>query len=151
MPQSLAQLFVHLVFSTKHRRMWLSDLELRNKMHSYLGGICRGLHCPAEQIGGVSDHVHVLCRLARDVCVADLLRELKKNSTSWFKTCDGAARNFRWQSGYGAFSVGLSDVSTVARYIAEQEHHHRQLSFQDEFRHLCQINGITIDERYAWD
>ncbi len=83
MPQSLAQIYVHLIFSTKDRRPLLDDRARRDEMHRYLSGTSNGLECPALKVGGVADHVHILCRLGRSVTVADLVRELKRASSRW--------------------------------------------------------------------
>ena len=110
MPQSLAQVYLHLVFSTKDRRPFLQDTDLRNEMHNYLGGICNGLACPILRVGGVADHVHLLCRLGRSIAIADLIKELKRESSKWIKTKSPSLANFHWQNGYGAFSIGPGHV-----------------------------------------
>src|SRR5262245_32728243 len=86
MPQSLAQIYLHLVFSTKNRQPFLQDAVLRDEMHNYLGGICNNVDCPSLRVGGVADHVHVLCRFGRVITVADLVQELKRESSKWVKT-----------------------------------------------------------------
>src|SRR5262245_15908422 len=104
MPQSLAQIYLHVVFSTKHRTPFLQDKSLREELHTYLGGICRDLESPAVSVGGVEDHVHILCRLSRTRTVADLVRELKRLSSKWVKQKRPDLADFHWQDGYGAFS-----------------------------------------------
>ena len=103
MPQSLAQIYLHLVFSTKDRRPFLQNTELRNEMQHYLGGICNGLDCPILRVGGVADHVHLLCRLGRSITIADLIKELKRESSKWIKTKSPSLADFHWQNGYGVF------------------------------------------------
>jgi hypothetical protein len=83
--------------------------------------------------------------------VADLLRELKRDSSKWIKERAPALSEFHWQAGYGAFSISPSHVDLLKAYIAKQEEHHRRESFQDEFRRLCRKYGVEIDERYVWD
>lgn len=151
MPQSLAQVYLHIIFSTKDRRPFLTDLETRTKTHAYLAGIFQGLDSPALIVGGVEDHVHALCRFGRTVTIADMIRDLKRDSSSWLKANWPALKDFHWQSGYGAFSVSPSHVPALTKYIADQAEHHRQVSFQDEFRRLCRKYGVEIDERYVWD
>jgi putative transposase len=151
MPQSLAQIYLHLVFSTKERRPYLQDLSLRDESHHYLGGICNQLDCPVIRVGGASDHVHVLSRLSRTVTVAGLVRELKLASAKWFKSRTEQAGPFQWQSGYGAFSVSPGHVEALVAYIENQERHHRTESFQDEFRRLLLKYDTPWDERYVWD
>lgn len=151
MPQSLAQIYLHIVFSTKERKTFLKDKALRIGLHKYLFGICENLKCPSLQIGGVEDHVHILCRFGRSIEVEELLRDLKRDSSVWIKQQPGAPSDFYWQSGYGAFSVSPSHIDPLIQYIANQEEHHHQESFQDEFRRLCKLYGVEIDERYVWD
>jgi putative transposase len=151
MPQSLAQIYVHIVFSTKERRNFLQDRSMRDECHKYLGGTCNNLGCPVLCVGGVADHVHILCRLGRTMSVADLVKELKRDSSQWLKTKAPDLANFYWQSGYGAFSVSPGHVEALRIYIANQEEHHRTESFQDEFRRLLTKYGIEWDERYVWD
>lgn len=150
MPQSLVQIYVHLVFATKDRKPFLRDKQFRERCHAYLAGACKGQACPSLQVGGVEDHVHLLVRLGKTVDVATLIRELKRESSKWAKA-ESNLGDFHWQSGYGAFSISPSHVETVIKYIRNQEEHHRTESFQDEFRRLCQKYDIEIDERYVWD
>ncbi len=120
-------------------------------MHNYLGGACNNLQCPVLRVGGVADHVHVLCRLGRTISVADLVKELKRESSKWVKTKAPSLADFHWQNGYGAFSISPGHVEPVRVYIAKQEEHHRIVTFQDEYRNLLRKYGLEWDERYVWD
>jgi REP element-mobilizing transposase RayT len=151
MPQSLAQIYVHLIFSTKEREPLLLDGAFRRQTHTYLAGICKQQDSPAVVIGGVADHLHILCRLGRTIDIATLVREIKRDSSKWIKESDHRLGAFHWQTGYGAFSVSPSHVDALIGYIEAQEEHHRAVSFQDEFRRICQKYGVAIDERYVWD
>jgi REP element-mobilizing transposase RayT len=151
MPQSLAQIYLHIVFSTKDRQTFFKDLDIRNDMHAYLGGTCGNLDCPALIVGGVADHVHILCRFGRTISVADLIRELKRESSKVAKTKSPSLATFQWQAGYGAFSVSPAHVDALREYIANQEEHHRTETFQEEFRRLLEKYGVEYDERYVWD
>ena len=151
MPQSLVQIYVHLVFSTKNRRPYLRDRDFRQRAHAYLQGICENQGCPSLKVGGVEDHVHILCRLSKTLDVSTLIRELKRDSSKWIKQVNPRLAQFHWQQGYGAFSVSPAHVEALINYIDSQEEHHRRESFQDEFRRLCQKYGVEIDERYVWD
>jgi REP-associated tyrosine transposase len=151
MAQSLAQIYLHIVFSTKERRRYLKDPTLRQELHRYLGGTCRSLECPSLIVGGVDDHIHILCRLARTWSVSDLDRELKRESSKWLKTQSRELFDFHWQDGRGAFSVSPGHVEALRQYIARHEEHHKTESYQDEFRRLLEKYGIEYDERYVWD
>jgi len=108
MAQSLSNLLVHIIFSTKERRPFLGDASHRAALHGYLGAISVRLDCPVVRVGGVDDHVHILARQARTISVAEWVKELKRASSQWAKTQGGALRRFQWQAGYGAFSVSQS-------------------------------------------
>ena len=151
MSQSLVQVYVHIVFSTKHRRPFLEDREFRNLTHRYLAGICKNLSCPALIVDGVEDHVHILCRVGKTNDIAGLIRDLKRDSSKWVKTQQSRLAQFHWQQGYGAFSISPTHVAALREYITNQEEHHRRETFQDEFRRLCMKYGLSIDERYVWD
>ena len=151
MSQSLVQIYVHIVYSTKDRKPFLRDREFRDRTHRYLAGICKNLKSPALVVGGVEDHVHILSRLGKTIKIADLIRDLKRDSSKWIKIEQPRLAGFHWQQGYGAFSSSPSHVDALKEYIANQEEHHRRESFQDEFRRLCRKYGLEIDERYVWD
>jgi REP element-mobilizing transposase RayT len=147
-PQSLSSIYLHAVFSTKNREPFLIDPIVRSQIHAYLAGVTNKLECPALEIGGVGDHVHVLARFPRTITVADWLKELKRVSSGF-----GKVRNprFAWQSGYGVFSVDGSKLEPVVQYIRSQEEHHRKFSFVEEFRHLMRDYGTEWSEEYVWD
>jgi len=151
MSQSLAQIYVHLVFSTKNRTPWLKDGSHRQELHRYLHGVCRNQNCPAVAVGGVEDHVHLLVRLGKTTSVSVLIRELKTESTKWIREKSNTLSDFHWQNGYGAFSVSPSHLEALIHYIENQEEHHKTESFQDEFRRLLRKYEIEYDERYVWD
>jgi REP element-mobilizing transposase RayT len=151
MPQSLAKIIVHAVFSTKDRRPFLRDKALREELHRYLGGILTNLDCQPLIIGGVEDHVHILSILARTCEAAAMVKEVKRNSLLWLKTKSPDLHDFAWQNGYGIFSIGFSQAETVRNYIARQEEHHRKVSFQDEFLEFLKRYDVGYDERYVWD
>ena len=121
---------------------------MREDLFSYLAGTCRNLDSPAIQVGGMPDHVHLLCRLSKNLAVSGLVRELKRESSKWAKSL---VRSFSWQKGYGAFSISPAHVAALQRYIVGQENHHRGASFQDEFRRLCEKYDVPLDEQYCWN
>ncbi|WP_425617760.1 IS200/IS605 family transposase [Anatilimnocola sp. NA78] len=151
MSQSKAQIYLHIIFSTKNRAAYLKDKAFRERVHAYLSGICRNQESPSIIVGGVEDHVHVLCRMSKNIAPKDLVRELKSDSSSWIKAQVSYQQEFHWQGGYAAFSVSPSHVDKLREYIADQENHHAHESFQDEFRRICKKYGVDIDERYVWD
>ena len=151
MPQSLSIVYIHLVFSTKERRPFLRDKPARDSLHGYLGGISKNLDCPPILIGGVEDHVHLLCRFARTITQAEWVKELERVSNGWLKEQGSEYADFEWQGGYADFSVSKSNLEQVKRYIANQEEHHRKMGFQEELRELLRRHQQEWDERYVWD
>ena len=152
MSQSLAKVLVHIVYSTKGRRPWLKDEDIRQQLYAYKATILRdNVDSPALIIGGVEDHIHALCLLSRNFAIKKVIEEAKTETTKWLKKQGPQYTDFHWQSGYGIFSVSESNAEEVKRYIANQPEHHKQKSFQDEYRELCRRHSIEIDERYVWD
>ena len=152
MSQSLARVLVHIVYSTKGRRPWLKDEGIRQQLYAYKATILRdNVDFPALIIGGDADHIHALCLLSRKFAIKDVIEEAKTETTKWLKKQGRQYADFHWQLGYGIFSVSESNVEQVRTYIANQAEHHKKMSFQDEFRAICQKHGIVLDERYAWD
>ena len=151
MPQSLSNVVVHIVFSTKNRQPWLREVD-RDRLYAYMATVLTNeVESSAILIGGVEDHVHILCRLSRKFALMDVVKASKTETTKWIKKQGPALQDFHWQNGYGAFSVSASNVEQVKRYIARQEEHHKKMTFQEEFREICRRHGVAIDERYVWD
>ena len=147
MPSTHVSLHYHIVFSTKNRFPYI-ETAWRPRLHEYLGGTVRGLGGVPLQVGGVTDHVHLLVGLKAIHAVADIVREVKKASNSWVQeTLD---RKFQWQEGYGAFTVSRGDIGEVSACIASQEEHHRKRTFQEEYLAFLEEQGIEYDPRYVW-
>ena len=150
MSHSYHRLVYHLVFSTKHRETWLAA-DIRQRIHDYLGGIVHNLGGVSIAVGGVADHVHLLLKLPAKLALSDVIRDIKANSSKWMHDEGIVGRQCGWQTGYAAFTVSKSGEDAVKRYIAEQEQHHLEMSFQDELRRLLERHEIEYDERYMWD
>ncbi len=150
MPQSLAQIFVHVIFSTKNREPVLDD-SIHPELHDYVGGIVKNLGGALLAAGSVADHIHLLISHPRTCAPAELVQEIKTGSSKWLKTRGPRYAAFHWQSGYGIFSVSPLHRVDVEKYLANQAEHHRVVSFQEEYRKLLRKYGIEFDERYVWD
>jgi REP element-mobilizing transposase RayT len=150
MPQSLSSVLVHLIFSTKNRHPFITA-EIEKELHPYMASIFKALKSPSLTIGGFDDHVHILFSLARTINIAELVEEVKTDSSKWIKTKGSDFSRSQWQRGYGAFSIGQSQVTALKRYIARQRIHHQRVTFQDEYRKFLDGYGIAYDERYVWD
>lgn len=150
MPQSLHILSAHIVFSTKERRPLLSQAA-RPRVWAYLSGILQNLECNAITIGGAADHVHVLCNLSKMHPSAEIMEELKRDSSKWIKREFLDLGDFHWQTGYGLFSVSPSHRDAVQRYILGQEEHHRKEDFKTEFLRILEKYHAQYDPKYLWD
>ena len=150
MSQSLSKIYAHLVFSTKGRTETLPKQHLK-EVHAYIAEILNRHNSPAICVGGTANHVHILFVLNKTMAMSEIVRIVKANSSKWINTKNGGLTPFCWQDGYGVFSISQSHVDAVRHYIETQEEHHRKATFQDEFRRLCEIYDVGLDERYAWD
>ena len=148
MPQSLAKVNVHIVFTTKYGQELIND-EVRGELHSYLIGVLSKLGSYTYEIYANPDHIHIFCTLPRTITMADLVSKIKTTSSKWLK--NKGVPGFYWQDGYGIFSVSSSKVEAVKKYIANQPQHHKEVEYKDEFRLFLNENGIEYDERYVWD
>ena len=149
MPQSLARIWLHIVFSTKDRRMYLQHDAFRDEMFRMVGHHVNAAGCVAVRAGGWHDHL--VCGLSRTVTVASLVEQVKVETSKRAKSAVDGVSAFAWQAGYSVFSVSQSSLSKVVGYVNDQESHHKSKSFQDEFRELCLRHELDIDERYVWD
>jgi putative transposase len=150
MPQSLAKMYAHAIFSTKSRVPLIAE-SWREELHAVLGGSLNNLGCRSLLVGGVEDHVHLLFALARTVSIADTMGTVKKASSSWVNEYGKTETPFAWQAGYAVFSVSQSNVEAVREYIRNQPEHHKKQSFQDELREWLTRYEEEFDERYLWD
>jgi putative transposase len=147
MPSTHVSLTYHVVFSTKNREPLIAK-SWRERLYEYLGGCIRTAGGVSLEIGGTSDHIHILLGLKATHRVADLLRDVKRATSAWVR--ETVVPNFAWQEGYGAFTVGGNDYSDLIRYIRGQEEHHRVRTFQEEYREFLTRYGVEFDERYLW-
>jgi REP element-mobilizing transposase RayT len=144
---SNCNLLYHIVWSTKGRDPWL-DATVRTRVHEYLGGAIRDEGGAALIINGTADHVHLLARLRQDKAVSAVIGAVKANSSSWVSRTFPQRSAFAWQEGYGAFTVSESQMEKVRTYIANQEKHHRAVSYLEEVKRLLTAHGVAFDERF---
>lgn len=147
MPQSLVKLLVHVVFSTKNRTDLIHP-EFEAGLYAYIHGIVANNKSKLLIGNGTTNHVHLLISMGKTIDVSDLVGDIKRDSSAWMKKHD---RSFYWQEGYGAFSIGESQVPRVMKYIAEQKVHHATKDFKDEFEGFLRRYKVEYDERYIWD
>jgi putative transposase len=138
-----------MVWSTKDRARIIPP-EFEPQLYGYISGIITNNGGRMIIAGGDADHIHLLASVKR-IDIAELIGDIKRDTSGWIKKEDPRFSRFYWQRGYGAFSIGQSQVPAVSRYIRDQKEHHKRWSYQDEFRSLCQKYEVDIDERYCWD
>ncbi len=149
MAHSHVHLLSHVIFGTKNRSRWIEP-ETRKRLLPYMGGIVRELGGNALAINGTEDHVHLLMLLPATESMADAMRVVKTNSSRWIHETWTSKKMFAWQTGYAAFSVSRSGREEVARYIENQEEHHRRMTFEEEYVAFLERHGIAYDDRYLW-
>ena len=142
MASSLVKIDVHLVFHVKSTSVVIRDMDIV-PIHKYMGGVLKSIDAIPICIGGINNHVHILCSLPSTITMADLVRAVKANTSRWIKTLDPYYRYFEWQKGYGAFSVSPSLLSRTIRYINTQAEHHRKTLPKDEF--IAFLNAYHIE------
>jgi REP element-mobilizing transposase RayT len=150
MPQSLARVYLHVIFSTKNREPILAA-DWRDELFHVLGGTANNLGCQSLIVGGVADHVHMLFQLGRTVTIADAVGKIKSTSSLWVNQTRGLPTPFHWQGGYAVFSASQSNIEAVVECIRRQPEHHAKQSFQDELREWLRRYEIQWDEQYVWN
>ena len=149
MAQTLVSLLVHVIFSTKNREALITP-EIEPELFAYVGGILKNHGSCLLDAGGTADHIHFLVSQSKNLSLSSLMKDVKKDSSSWIKTKGRSFRTFHWQDGYGAFSIGKSDMPELKKYIASQKEHHRKRTFKEELIEFLEEYGIDYDERYLW-
>ena len=149
MAQTLVSLLVHVIFSTKNREPFISP-SLEPELFAYIGGILKNQNSRLLDAGGTADHVHLLISQSKNVSLSSLMKDLKKDSSFWIKTKGRQFDNFHWQDGYGAFSIGHSQIAALKKYISQQKEHHRKRTFQEELMAFFDEYGMEYDVRYLW-
>ncbi|TWU35289.1 Transposase IS200 like protein [Novipirellula aureliae] len=145
------QLLYHIVFSTKERRLLLQDNLFRDHVWTYMAGVCTNLEGHALRIGGYFDHAHLLVRIPAKIAVADFVGRLKANTSKHINESRDAILKFRWQDGYGAFTVSPSKAADVIGYIDRQLEHHRKRTYKEEFLKMLQDHEVEFDPQYLWE
>ena len=148
MAHSYTSTLVHCVFSTKERRRTV-HAELQEDLWAYMGGIARMHRMKALAIGGIDDHAHLLLLLPSTVAVASAVQQIKAGSSKWLHEAR-CQRDFEWQEGYGAFSIGISQATATVNYILGQREHHLKQDFCEEYLGFLAKHQIEYDPRFVW-
>lgn len=149
MSQSLSRLYIHATFHIKYTSVTIRKQDYE-ELYAYIGQVLKPLGCPPIQIGGVEDHIHILCIMSKNIALAKLMEDVKRHSSRWIKTKDKYYENFAWQGGYGCFSVSQSVVERTKRYILNQERHHHKTDFKEEYLAFLKEYGVEYNEAYLF-
>ncbi len=147
MSQSLVSNRVHVIFSTKDRRLWIAP-EHQHRLWTYIIGIGKNKGVPVLAIGGMEDHIHVLIALPATVPLAKAVQMIKANSSRFLRQ---HVQDFEWQKGYGGFSVGASAIDATVEYIHNQKRHHQKRDFKAEFLQFLKRYDVGYDPKYVFD
>ena len=150
MANTFSSIYLHLVFSTKNREPWITP-DIQERLWPFMGGIARENKAQAIQIGGIEDHIHILLKTSPAIAISKLTQSIKGGSSMWIHSTLPHLPHFKWQDGYGAFSVSKSSVDDVTHYIQNQRDHHRVKSFQEEYLAFLERHEISFDPKYLWD
>ena len=148
-PGVFTQLYTHLVFAVKYRERLLKK-EIQPEVFSYISGIITNRKHKSIIINGVSDHIHMLIGLNSNDKISDLVATIKRSSSIYINHQNWFGGKFHWQDGYGAFSYSRSQLENLYRYIENQEHHHKEHSFRQEYVKLLERFEIEYAEKYLF-
>lgn len=147
---TMTQLTYHIVFATKYRQPIITD-AFRPRLYGYMGGILRGKNCTTLEVGGTVDHVHILAQLPPTFALSAIMRDLKCYSSKWLNELPESDGRFEWQKGYGAFTVGNSQIPRMRTYLQNQEEHHRSKTFEEEYIQFLKQHQIEYRLEYLFD
>ena len=149
MAHSLAQIYIHLIFHVKYSSVTIREEDLP-KLFAYINGIIINKKAAVIQIGGIPNHLHILCTLPRTIAMADFVEDIKKCSSKWIKTLNPYYDQFAWQAGYGAFSVSASAVERAKDYVMTQKEHHQKIDFRTEYEQWLKAYNIEYNPDYVF-
>jgi len=149
MAQSLAKIYIHIIFHTKNNYPFIKQ-DVEQDLYAYIGGIIKNCEGIPLQINGTSDHIHILTCLPRTMALAKFIEEIKRSSSKWIKSFGNNYLKFSWQNGYGAFSVSSNNVEIVKKYILNQKEHHKKTTYREEYLLFLQEYNVDYDEKYIW-
>ena len=149
MSQSLSKLYVHIIYHIKHEEAYIRT-EVEHELYAYIGSIIKQSNSIPIVVNGTENHLHVLCIMSKNISLAQLVEDVKRNSSRWIKTKGDHYKNFAWQGGYAGFSVSQSKLETTYRYIENQKEHHKKMSFKEEYILFLKEYGIEYNDGYLW-
>lgn len=149
MAQSLSKLYIHAIFHVKNQSCLIRS-EDDNDLYAYMGSLVKLSKSIPIIVNGTEDHVHILCIMSKNSSLADLMEDIKRNSSRWIKQKGDCYKDFAWQGGYAGYSVSQSKIEVVRNYIANQKEHHKHQSFKEEYIQFLKEYGIEYNDDYLW-
>ena len=149
MSQSLSKMYVHAIFHVKNNDILIKP-EDDEELYAYIGGVIKLSKSIPVIINGIENHVHVMCIMAKTICLVDLMEDIMRHSSRWIKTKGIHYQNFAWQGGYAGYSVSPSKVEAVRKYIENQKTHHLSQSFKDEYIQFLKEHDVDYNEDFLW-
>jgi putative transposase len=150
MANTYTQLYVHIVFAVKGRTNLISR-TWKEELYKYISGTITGKKQKLMAINGMPDHIHLLIGFNPDCTISDLVRDIKANASKWINDKGYAFGKFEWQSGFGAFTIGQSQIDRVFKYIANQEEHHKIKTFREEYIDFLKAYQVEFNIQYVFD
>jgi len=150
MPNTYSKLYAQIIFTVKDRSNFIQD-EWKTELYKYVTGIVNGKSQKIYSIGGMPDHIHLLIGYSPSISLSDLVRDIKSNSSAFVNRKKFIDKKFGWQSGFGAFSYGKSQISDVIRYIENQQEHHEHRTFKEEYIQFLRNFDVDFDADYLFE
>ena len=150
MSQSLSKLYTHVIFHVKSNGVLIRETD-QQALNAYVASILHVVDSIPIIVNGVSDHLHILTILSKNVALARMVEDVKRNSSRWIKTLEPYYRNFSWQGGYAGFSVSAALQCKTKEYIANQAEHHKKMSFKDEYLLFLKEYDVEYNEQFLWN
>ena len=150
MADTYTQLYAHVVFRVKGLQNHI-HINWEEELHKYMYGIINNKGQKLMVINGMHDHIHILIGFKPSINISNIVRDIKANSSRFINENSWVKGKFEWQSGFGAFTVGYSQVNTVIDYIKNQKEHHKKRGFKEEYISFLKENGVDYKPEYLFD
>jgi putative transposase len=149
MANTYTQIYIQVVFAISGKRSLIRK-DFKVELYKYITGIVKNNKQKLIAINGIEDHIHIFIGLKPDICLSDLVRDIKANSSRFINEKKFTKLKFAWQDGFGAFSYSHSQIDSVVKYINNQEEHHKKKTFKEEYLDLLEKFNIEYDDRYLF-
>lgn len=150
MANTYSQLYIHIVFAVKGRQNLISK-KWKDEIYKYITGIITHQKQKLIAINGMPDHIHILVGIKPNISISDLVRDIKSSSSKFINEQKWINGKFEWQTGFGAFSYGHSQLTTVIKYIENQEEHHKTKTFKEEYIAFLKLFNIDFKNEFIFD